>query len=199
MSQKVEKVQKGGGKGSALEIKKSTIQNVDFLIRGGSHIYTCFPNVNAHLIYFSWRKNKLVLKWFLGTFQCFKLTFLVLRGGSETSNFFHFQIFPKLGTKGGVVKFQIFPKFKKVQIILGEGRGGVKKIVDFSTIWDILVNLSDKSWLAILVESRTHWGVCIMYVCFRVRPSEGFLQPQTPHQKRTYQMQPFHLKTSQQL
>ena len=34
MSQKVEKVQKGG-EGSAPEIKKSTIQNVDFLIRGG--------------------------------------------------------------------------------------------------------------------------------------------------------------------
>ena len=56
--------------------------------------------------------------------------FHVLRGGSENSKFSQFQFFPKLGTRWGVVKFQIFPKFKKVQIILGEG-GGVKKIVDF--------------------------------------------------------------------
>ena len=62
--------------------------------------------------------------------------FLVLRGGSENSKFSQFQIFPKLGTRGGVVKFQIFPKFKKVQIILGEG-GGVKKIVDFSHFWGV--------------------------------------------------------------
>ena len=63
MSQKVEKVQKGG-EGSAPEIKKSTIQNVDFLIRGGGgHIFIFFPNVNSHFRYFSWRKNKLVLKW----------------------------------------------------------------------------------------------------------------------------------------
>ena len=57
--------------------------------------------------------------------------FHVWGGGSENSNFSQFQIFPKLGTMGGgAVKFQIFPKFKKVQIILGEGGGG-KKIVDF--------------------------------------------------------------------
>ena len=43
---------KGGG--SATEIKKSTIQNVDFLIRGGEgHILTFFPNVNADFKYFS--------------------------------------------------------------------------------------------------------------------------------------------------
>ena len=56
--------------------------------------------------------------------------FLVLRGGSENSNLSQFKRFPKLGTRGGVVKFQIFPKFKRVQIILGVG-GGAKKIVDF--------------------------------------------------------------------
>ena len=65
MSQKVEKVQKGR-EGSAPEIKKSTIQNVDFLIS------------------------------FLGNFKCFKLMFLALRGGSENSKFSQFQIFPKL-------------------------------------------------------------------------------------------------------
>ena len=53
-----------------------------------------------------------------------------MRGGSEDSKFSQFQIFPKLGTGGGVIEFQIFPKFKKVQNFLGEG-GGVKKIMDF--------------------------------------------------------------------
>ena len=48
--------------------------------------------------------------------SCFK-------GGSENSKFSQFKIFTKLGTRGGIVKFQIFPKFKKVQIILGEGGG----------------------------------------------------------------------------
>ena len=51
-----------------------------------------------------------------------------LRGGSEESKFSQFQMFPKLGTGGGVIEFQIFPKFKKVQNFLGEG---VKKNVDF--------------------------------------------------------------------
>ena len=47
------KVQKGG-EGSAPEIKKSTIQNVDFLIKGGGgHIFIISPNVNAHFKYFS--------------------------------------------------------------------------------------------------------------------------------------------------
>ena len=41
-SQKVEKVQKGG-KGSAPGIKKSTVQNVDFLIRGGRPYFHFFP------------------------------------------------------------------------------------------------------------------------------------------------------------
>ena len=62
MSHKVEKVQKGG---SAPEIKKSTIQNMDFLIRGGKRANTLvfFTNVIADLKCFSW-KNKLVLKCF---------------------------------------------------------------------------------------------------------------------------------------
>ena len=107
-----------GGEGSAPEIKKSTIQNVDFLIRGGGgHIFSIFPNVNEHFRYFSLRKNKVVLKWFLGNFKCFKPMFLFLRG------FPKFKIFPisnfsQLGLRGGI-KFPIFPKFKKVQNILG--------------------------------------------------------------------------------
>ena len=46
-----------------------------------------------------------------------------------------FQIFPNFGRGGGVIENQIFPKFKIVHIILGGG--GVKKIMDFSTICDI--------------------------------------------------------------
>ena len=44
-----------GGEWSAPEIKKSTIQNVNFLIRGGGEaIFSFFfPNVNAHFKYFS--------------------------------------------------------------------------------------------------------------------------------------------------
>ena len=52
-----------------------------------------------------------------------------LRGGSQNSKFSQFQIFPKLGPREGH-QISNFPKFKKVQNILGEG-GGVKKIVDF--------------------------------------------------------------------
>ena len=44
MSQKVEKVPKGG-EGSALKIKKSKIRNLDFWIRG--YIFIFFPNVNV--------------------------------------------------------------------------------------------------------------------------------------------------------
>ena len=38
-----------------------------------------------------------------------------------------------------VIKFPIFPKFKKIQIVRQEGEGGgaIKKIVDFSTFCDI--------------------------------------------------------------
>ena len=68
-------------------------------------------------------------------FKCFKLKFHVLRGVSKNSKFSQFQIFPKLGT-GVVVKFQFFPKFKKVQIILGEGS---RKLWTFSTFWDIFL------------------------------------------------------------
>ena len=46
----------------------------------------------------------------------------------------HFKFFP-ISVEGGVIENQIFPKFKIVHIILGGG--GVKKIMDFSTICDI--------------------------------------------------------------
>ena len=43
-----------------------------------------------------------------------------MRGNFQNWKFEQFRIFPKLGPKGGVIKFPIFPKFKKVQNILGE-------------------------------------------------------------------------------
>ena len=49
-----------GGEGSAPEIKKSTIQNVDFLIRREGHIFIFFPNVNEH--FKKKKKSKLTLK-----------------------------------------------------------------------------------------------------------------------------------------
>ena len=77
-------------------------------------------------------KNHFETKLFfvqLKYFKCFKLKFHVLREGSKNSKFSQFQIFPKLGTGE---KFQIFPKFKKVQIILGEG--GSRKLWTFPTV-----------------------------------------------------------------
>ena len=47
---------------------------------------------------------------------------------------FPISIFSQIRSEGGVIKYHFFPKFKIVHIILG---GGVKKIIDFSTIWDI--------------------------------------------------------------
>ena len=44
------------------------------------------------------------------------LYFFFSGGGSKDSQFF-----PNKVQGGGVIKFPIFPKFKKVQIILGEG------------------------------------------------------------------------------
>ena len=50
------------------------VQNFDFLIRGrGVRIFRIFPNVNVDFKCFSWTKNKLVLKSFLGNFECLKL------------------------------------------------------------------------------------------------------------------------------
>ena len=48
--------------------------------------------------------------------------FLFLRGAPKIQNFPNYQNFYQLGLTG-VIKFPIFPKFKKVQNILGEGWG----------------------------------------------------------------------------
>ena len=58
-------------------------------------IFIFFPNVNAHFKHFSWTKSKLVLKWFLDNFECFKLIFLVLWGVLNIQNFANFNFSPK--------------------------------------------------------------------------------------------------------
>ena len=73
---------KGGGGVSAGDQKVHNSKCGLFDKRGGGgHIFIFFPNVNAHFRYFSWRKNKLVLKWFLGKFKCFKLIYIFWHGG----------------------------------------------------------------------------------------------------------------------
>ena len=56
MSQKVEKVQKGGGISSG-DQKVDNSECGLFVKRGGGHIFIFFPNVTAHFKYFSLRKN----------------------------------------------------------------------------------------------------------------------------------------------
>ena len=47
-----------------------------------------------------------------------------------------FDNYSQFRSRGGVIENQFFPKFKKVQIILGGG--GSKKLWTFSTIYGIL-------------------------------------------------------------
>ena len=118
MSQKVEKVQKGGEE-SAQKRKKSTIQNLDFSTRGGEAIFSFFfSNVYADFKCFSWTKNKLFIKWFLGNFKCYGFFW----GGVPKIKIF--------------TNFDFFPKLKKVQNILEE-RGGQENSGLFSTFSDI--------------------------------------------------------------
>ena len=59
--------------------------------------------------------------------------FLVLRGGSENSNFSQFQIFPKLGTRGG----RQISNLSQIQKRPNHPRGGgaSRKLWTFSTFW----------------------------------------------------------------
>ena len=62
-----------------------------------------------------------------------------VRRGATISKSSTFQIFPNFGRGGGGgggIENQFFPKFKKVQIILGEG-GGSRKLWTFSTNYGI--------------------------------------------------------------
>ena len=71
----------------------------------------------------------------------------------------HFKFFPNLGPGEGVIKFQFFPKFKKVHIIPPS-----RKLWIFSTICDIFFMAPLR-----LLFCPAHWtylskSVC-MYVC----------------------------------
>ena len=52
---------------------------------------------------------------------------------------FPISIFSQIRSEGGVIKYNFFPKFKIVHIILG---GGVKKIMDFfHNLWHFLFGM----------------------------------------------------------
>ena len=87
MSQKAEKV-------SAGDQKVHNLKCGLFYKRGVGHIFIFSPNVNAQFRYFSLRKNKLVLKWFLGNFKCFKLMFHIWGGVPKIKSFPNFKFFP---------------------------------------------------------------------------------------------------------
>ena len=70
-------------------------------------------------------KNKLVLKCWVGNFNCFNVSFVEEGGGFPKFKIFPISNFSLIRYEGGgAIKFPIFPKFKKVQNILG-------KILDF--------------------------------------------------------------------
>ena len=114
---KVEKVQKG--EHQCRKSKQSKFGLFDKR-EGGVRIFRYFPNVNVVFKCFSWTKNKFVLKWFSGYFKFVKLKFFWER---EFPRFKMFLIsnFSQLGQRRGGIKFSIFPNFKKVQIVWGEG------------------------------------------------------------------------------
>ena len=68
-------------------------------------------------------------------------------GHRQNQNSLHFKFFP-ISVEGGVTENHFFPKFKKVQIILGGG--GSRKFWIFSTIWDIFFLL-----LPLLMNTKT--------------------------------------------
>ena len=102
---------------------------------GGVSGFSVFsPNVNIDSKCFSWTKNKLVLKWFLGNFNCVNLMFFS-EAGSQNSKFSWFQMFAKLGLRGGASsKTQFFPNEEKSK---SSGCGGwiMKKNWFFPLFW----------------------------------------------------------------
>ena len=59
----------------------------------------------------------------------FRNGFSKVQRGCNDIKIVYISNFSQFRSRGGVIENQFFPKFKKVQIILGEG--GVKKIMDF--------------------------------------------------------------------
>ena len=56
-------------KGGGVSSKNQKVQHSKF---GLFDIFIFSPNVNVDYKCLRWTKNKLVLKWFLGNFKCFK-------------------------------------------------------------------------------------------------------------------------------
>ena len=65
----------------------------------------------------------------------FRNGFSKVQRGCNNIKIVYISNFSQFRSRGGVIENQFFPKFKKVQIILG--CGGVKKIMDFSTNYGI--------------------------------------------------------------
>ena len=79
-------------------------------------------------------------------------------GGFRKFKIFPISKFSQIRYEGLVVKFQIFPKLKKVQNFLGEG--GLKKNVDFfHFLWHVFFNALLRQKLMILEwEWSEKWG-----------------------------------------
>ena len=83
--------------------------------------------------------------------------FLALRGGSENSKFSKFQIFPKLGTRGGR-QISSFSQFKKSQIIPGEG--GCQENCGLFPLFGTLFNsMAPLSYTKLLLDSSPRGGI----------------------------------------
>ena len=95
------------------KVQKSTIEDDDFLTRGESRFLRFVLNVNV------------------GNFKSFKLIVFFPRGGSQNLNCPNFK---SVSIRyEGVIKFQIFPKFKKVHV------GGERILWTYSTLCDIFL------------------------------------------------------------
>ena len=95
---------------------------------------------------------------------------LFLRGVPKIQNFPNFKFFPTR-SEGVVIKFPIFPKFKKVQIILGGG-----ELMDFPTFCDTYFRrLPLDKYLRIYLQSIQYLSKChlkkeVAKVTFPVHP-----------------------------
>ena len=147
----MEKVYKGG-EGQIQNQKSLHFKCRLFWLRGGSEFFRFFPNSNnwnmtlSFMIYgtdigeiyatfgtymaYIWIKLSpcISLIWF-------RYSFSKGQGGFNDIKIVYISNFSQFRSRGGVIKNQIFPKFKIVHIILGGG--GSKKLWTFSTICDI--------------------------------------------------------------
>ena len=88
-------------------------------------------NVTVDSKCFIWTKNNLVLKAILIVLSYVVVVFLFFLGGSQNSKYSKFQIFSRLGLKGGGHHISNFSHIQKSTKHSGGEGGGLKKIVDF--------------------------------------------------------------------